>query len=606
MPVNAPEDGQKGQVLPLLALMMVAVIGIIALAVDFGFVANQHRNLQEFADNAAMAGASQLTAGALSGGASSVTAAQQAGRQEAFTVLRDSIFGSNGSSVVPFSALSSSSCWNSSGTLFATDIKGCQMPGGAQSYVVTICAPGETSGVASSYCATQETIAPVQTLSVRLVETVALSFERMVGVSNTNAGAYAEARFQAPTGNGSNTAAGGRLGFSLYSNGCVTTGNNLEVIGGDVYINQCTLTVQSSGQAGFCALGAGATAGNINMGPDATYPSSTPNVNVTSANCQSASHGAIDATGSFNQLTTAIPIPKYVPPPGYSSFNATPSSPYPNAVANNLCLNGTSGSNCFNPGYYSTITGISNNLNPGVYYITGDPACTTSSTTTNCTGVQFSGPTLNINYQDVKDRCWASPNVPANSTYVAPCPDGLIFDPSSFPNVPSSSDPSQNFGVTFVLINKAGLDGNGVASIALSPFCSTFRDLPVNPPDVKVPLPTGVSRGTGCEPPYAQSGAYLNDGAFAVYGPTTGIITPGGNPGAYLEVSGTVYAPSATLSSANLSPFAIVPGQAIVNQTLIQSGNHPNPAFYYPCCSSSTTYGGFTGARESSVIQLIR
>jgi hypothetical protein len=275
-------------------------------------------------------------------------------------------------------------------------------------------------------------------------------------------------------------------------------------------------------------------------------------------------------------------------------------------VANNTCLNGTSGSNCFNPGYYSTITTISNNLNPGVYYISGDASCNALSTTTTCLGVQFSGPTLNVNYQDVKDRCWASPNAPATSSYVAPCPDGLILDPSSFANVPSSNVPAQNFGVTFVLFNKAGLDGNGVNPVVLSPYCSTFRDLPVNAPDVKVPLPTGVSRGTACEPPYAQSGAYLNDGAFVIYGSTTGIITPGANPNAYMEVSGTVYLPSGTLQSANLSPFTIIPGQAIVNQTNIQSGNHPNPAFYYPCCGSSTTYGGFTGARESATIQLIR
>src|SRR5258708_37458699 len=122
MPVNAPEGGQRGQVLPLLAFMMVAVIGIIAIGVDFGFVANQHRNLQEFADNAAMAGSSQLTAGALSGGASSVAAAQQAARQEAFTVIRDSILGSNGGTVVPFKALSRFSCRKPSGTLYATNI----------------------------------------------------------------------------------------------------------------------------------------------------------------------------------------------------------------------------------------------------------------------------------------------------------------------------------------------------------------------------------------------------------------------------------------------------------------------------------------------------
>ncbi len=52
---------QRGQVLPIFALMSFFLVGVSALAVDYGLLTNQHRGLQEAADSAALAGASQLT-----------------------------------------------------------------------------------------------------------------------------------------------------------------------------------------------------------------------------------------------------------------------------------------------------------------------------------------------------------------------------------------------------------------------------------------------------------------------------------------------------------------------------------------------------------------
>jgi hypothetical protein len=746
---------QRGQTLPLLALMSTVIIGLVALAIDFGFLADIHRNLQEFSDQAAIAGAEQLSPAAVAAGGSQLTSAQVAARRQAFVVLRDNIFGPNGSTSVPTSGLGS--CWQPGGSLFDGDIKNCTLPSPNGNYTISICTPAETTATPCTAPYEGGNIDPRSTLSVRITEAVATSLERVLGNSTSNAGAFASAWFSNPIVAGGNSNSGVRLPYALYSNGCITSGNALEVIGGNVYVNQCGLNPQSSGQAGICVERAGTSAGNIDFGPAAVAPSTLPLVNQTVATCEAGSGGKIIATGAFNQLTVPVRVPPYVPPPGYQNFDPT-SSGYPAATANNACVNGSlnsagaAPSNCFNPGYYRSVTGIANNLNPGIYYVTGDPGCTASSATTTCTGVDFSSDTMNANFADVRDMCWAAPNVPASATFVAPCPDGFTKNPTSGPhdpqcngtpalpvppptlvttiagigagslggaapgntwwvrvsskngttesattspsavlvnstlaqqritvtftgnltatgynvylspqaepasassprdeilaatvaagaglksvtltappsagataypvfdttscstgfrNIPARNDHSQNNGVTFVLANKAQLTVSGGQQVYLSPYCSVQRPgMPVNTTtgDAQVALPTGVSYGTDCEPPYTQSGAYLNDGAFVIYGTTTGQISTT-TPGTFLGMTGTVFAPQADLSATNQAPFSIVPGQAVVRTVEIQSGNHPNPSFYYPCCGGSGQFGGFTGARQSPTVQLIR
>ena len=412
---------------------------------------------------------------------------------------------------------------------------------------------------------------------------------------------------------------------------------------------------------------------------------------------------------------------------------------------------GLAPSNCINPGYYGAISNIANNLNPGIYYVTGSPGCTADPNTTNCPAVSFSGDTMNANFVDVRDTCWAAPNVQATASFVPPCPDGFTQDPTAgatdpqcngtpaarvaaptgvaaaplagvgtlgaipaahywvrvsstnaygesassaavsvavdsglsqqtirvtftglvtatgynvylspnksepvaatsprdevlaasagpgigvrtvnltvvpvsttaypvfdttscstgFRNIPARANHDQNNGVTFVLANKAGFSVSG-RRVYLSPYCSVQRaGMPVNLSSgaVQVALPPIVTQyGTDCEPPYTQSGAYINDGAFVIYGTTTGNISVT-TPGTFLGMTGSVFAPQANLSSTNQAPFSIVPGQAIVKTVDIQSGNHPNPSFYYPCCGGSGSFGGFTGARQSPTVQLIR
>jgi len=738
---------QRGQIVPIFGIMLVFVIGSVALAVDFGLLSNQHRNLQVFADQAALAGVQQLNPDTVT---SQATSSQTAARRTALIYLRENLAGGNGATQLPIASLSAgtyAACWGSSATVFTVDIRQCQMPAPFSAYTVTICTPGETA--ASGPGCTLQTGQRFDTLSVRITETVSTGMLRAVGITTQNATGYAEAQFSAAnalsSGNGSQ---GAYEPFSLYSNGCVTSGNQLQIIQGDVYLNQCSLQPQSGGLAGFCIESSPTTAGNLVIGPDGTIPVPAPVDNQSLATCQNTGHGGISVMGDTTHLLAPLPPPQFTPPPGYVDFN--PNGTYSAAQPNNRCVNNTvaaDGSvpnNCFNPGYYTTLSGISNNLNPGIYYVVGDPTCNASSNTTTCDGVNFSGDTLNANWNDVKDGCWASPNAPASGSFTAPCPDGFAVDPTSgvsdsqctgaafpalaaplfslassasagnldpggtgtayfvrvtasnafgeststessvvvnstsgnhsltvtitaaagatryqvyvgtgsrselqsgapvssgattvtdsgsgtpyprfdtsscstgFRNIPRSPDPSQNNGVTFVVYNKASFCANASCgspstkpTIMLSPFCSTYRfGLPVNAPDVAVTPPPGISAGTACAPPYATSGPYMNDGAFLLYGPSQGFAGNSGN-GATLAMVGTVYMPSGTFSVGQNAILEIIPGQAVVHDWQVQSGNHQNPAIYFPCCTgtSMSSNSSLVAAQQPPRLHLVR
>jgi Flp pilus assembly protein TadG len=738
---------QRGQVAPIFGIMLVFVIGVVALAIDFGLLSNQHRNLQQYADQAALAGVQQLNP---TGTLTQAAVAQAAARKAAFIYLRENLAGGSGTTQLPISTLTAgtfATCWGSATTIFTADISQCALPAPFTAYTVTICTPGETVGTGTG-CA-QQAGQQFDTLSVRISEIVSTTLIRALGIKTENATGYAEAQFSAAnqTGSGAATQAA-NVPFAFYTSGCLTTGNQREIVQGDVYIGQCSLNEQSSGQAGFCAEGTSNNAGNLVFGPDATVPIPAPTDHQSLSTCVNASGGAIDVMGQTVHLTVPIATPQFLPPPGYDDFN--PNNNYSSAQANNLCYNntvaadGSTPSDCFNPGYYTTIGGIANNLNPGVYYVTGDAACTANTSTTSCDGVNFSGDTMNANWIDVQDSCWASPNNPNGGVFTSPCPDGFAVDPTSsgmtdsqctgssfsalappaftvsasnaagsldpvgtgttyyvrvtainafgesasteasalvsqatnkhsltvnvtsesgatgyrvyvstasgselqyggqvssgttsvtgngagtpyphfntssctgFRNIPKSSDPSQNNGVTFVLFDKASFCANpncanpsGKPTVMLSPYCSTERfNLPVSAPDVAVAAPPGISAGTGCVPPYAASGPYMNDGAFVLYGPTQGLVGTAGN-GSTLALVGTIYTPSANFSVTSNAVLEVIPGQVIARSANIQTGNTLNPSVYFPCCAGGSTSltNRLVGAAQPPRLHLIR
>ena len=77
--------GQRGQLLPLMAIGIIAVLGVVALAVDVGFWRYQQRLEQSAADSAAIAGAIQLNYPTIGSTSTPQLAAAAAATQNGFT-----------------------------------------------------------------------------------------------------------------------------------------------------------------------------------------------------------------------------------------------------------------------------------------------------------------------------------------------------------------------------------------------------------------------------------------------------------------------------------------------------------------------------------------
>jgi Flp pilus assembly protein TadG len=76
MPLLPSHPRRRGNVTVLTALLLVFIMACVAFAVDLGYIALVHAQLQNAADSAALAGASQLTDPALLGGTPNLTTAQ--------------------------------------------------------------------------------------------------------------------------------------------------------------------------------------------------------------------------------------------------------------------------------------------------------------------------------------------------------------------------------------------------------------------------------------------------------------------------------------------------------------------------------------------------
>ena len=414
------QRGQRGQTLPIFALASLVIIGTVALAVDFGFLANQHRNLQAFADEASTAGALKL---GQNPGPSEYTAARKA----AFIYLRDNL-----GLVSTVHTTDAGKCYSDFGNQIGTaGTPDCVL--GTSTYKVSIWSPGDTVPGGQDP-------ALARTVSVRITESVTTALAGLFAFNQVPVGAYSLAQ----TGPGLSN-------YALWSDGCVrVTSGKAEVMGGDAYINECTL--KPNGGA-FCTYTANATGprgrastGTATYGPYATLPATIVPVQ-TVAGCTGAAAGSQAATGNILQSGREQPPPQYAPPPGI------PMSASPGVAAHSsLCKNGTKNaagvapSTCYDPGAYSTIglsSPIANNLNPGVYHIYGDTSsgngCYNSVASIgpplvpadiNCVAVLFGDNTFNANRSDTIHQCWNAPNVPSTGTFTTPCPDGFIDNPT--------------------------------------------------------------------------------------------------------------------------------------------------------------------------------
>jgi hypothetical protein len=492
-------------------------------------------------------------------------------------------------------------CWGAAPPSFDTDVPApgsgfasCTLPG-FTGYGIVICAPGEAAA-AGPPCATQ-TGRGVNTISVRVTEDAATAMAGIFGASSVTVGGFSAAEYAAGSGASGGLTFSSQLPLALFSAGCLTVaGNQGEVVQGDVYVDTCGVDLSGGAGAGLCARATAVTAGNVTFGPGAPAPAG----GVAQSYQGGCPAGKVSGPGRVGAAPVGLLPPRFVPPPGFATTNLVSPAPAA-AVANQLCANGTSGpsgsalSDCFSPGVYTSVTGIANNLNPGVYYVLGDPgACGAGG----CTGVTFAGDTMNANHSEVAGSCWSAPWASCSGFQIDPgaapivdpqCPPTAAGCPASpgFHNVPGAT---QSYGVTFVLLGRAmfclSVDCGASATtrtVLLSPHCA----------------------GAACGPAAALGGDQVNDGAFTIYGPTQGQIAAPGNT--RLGAAGTVYAPAAPLRVGG-GVFELIPGQAIVHDASLATSNPGGvPDVFFPCCTSLGVAGtSLPGAQQSPAVHLVR
>ena len=237
--------GQSGQVAPIVGLFAILLLAAAALATDLSVTTNLKRSLQNQTDAAALAGAQQLPA-------SPQPADQQNATATALSLLHNT-----------YPWPTSGQTW--SGPNWSSNLASLGCGGGACS--VTICAGIDPAGVPCTATVTPTGVLPF-TLTVNTPPKSAATgvltdssdnydhyaevvmqqeegtfFAGVLGVSTSVDGAHSVAYHFAP-----NQA----FPFALYSRTFVQTGNDGEVISGNIYADRY-VQPQSSGHAEVCA-----------------------------------------------------------------------------------------------------------------------------------------------------------------------------------------------------------------------------------------------------------------------------------------------------------------------------------------------------------------
>lgn len=203
---------ERGQVVPIAALMFVVLLGATAIAVDLSMQTNTRRALQNVSDSAALAGARDLP-----------SASTQA-VDDALTTV-----GTN---------LSLPSGWEGS-----NPVHGC--PGGGQCADITYSTGGMTYAVKVNtppQLTSNSSLKDKYHLEVVVKRTSGTFVAGALGFANATEGASSVAV---------NTGPNVPFGFALFSQTFETGGNQGETVAGNVYAGQY-INPQSNGQADFC------------------------------------------------------------------------------------------------------------------------------------------------------------------------------------------------------------------------------------------------------------------------------------------------------------------------------------------------------------------
>jgi len=250
---------QRGQVVPIAAVVSVLLLAAAALAVDLSLQTDHHLDLQNATDAAALVAARDLGAQANQGDRNTAAI-------DALRVVYDHLN------------------WGSAGTSWATTSVGSTCGNGTSgsNCHVTATGPGTASNVSvevdvppkharnSSYDESSTALGtPWGYVEVDVTQKDRANFGPAVGFKQETNGAHSI---------GYHFGAGQAYGFALYSGTLVSGGNNGEVISGNVYAYR-DVQPQSNGQAGFCAnTDSAGNLGHIVLGSpqSGSFPSPDP------------------------------------------------------------------------------------------------------------------------------------------------------------------------------------------------------------------------------------------------------------------------------------------------------------------------------------------
>jgi Flp pilus assembly protein TadG len=518
---------QRGQVLPIAAVISTLLLGGAALAVDLSLQTDHHLDLQNSADAAALVAARDL-------GVSASQANRNTAAIDALRVVYDHLG------------------WGTAGTSWATGAVGSTCGNGTTGTDchVTVTGPSPNTNVKievdippknarnSSYNEVGTTGTPWGYAEVDVSQTDRAGFGPFAGFKSETNGAHAV---------GYHFGSGQPFGFALWSGTLVASGNNGEVIDGNVYAYR-DVQPQSNGQAGFCAgTDSSGNAGHLVLGAPqyGAFPSPDPaagapyQYNVSPSDADSVKFVNACATNPAKEVTQTAAIGNCgtlvvqgvslstTQDPRSNACMANPAITPPNLQAPSLSGNVVTYDGSALGNNVSVLT-VTSTLAQGMYIIKHNPNCAAPS----CTDVTINGST--------PDNCTGAYATSYNVCMI---------------------------GVTFWLDNGATIGvGNG-AKLLLTPY---------TPPN-----------DTSLDP---------NDGFFCVYSP------PGASVGIYetnnttqLSMQGTVYMPSGSM---NVTQNAIlyISGQAIALNWNVQSGNFTNPEIVYDPKAV---------AKEREVLQLV-
>lgn len=508
---------ERGQVVPIAAICSALLLGGAAIAVDLSLQTDSHLDLQNATDAAALVAARDL--GATHGGAANQSDRNTAAL-DALRVVYDHLK------------------WGSAGTTWATSALGTTCNTGSNCHVtVTGPSSANATGVTVSVDIPPRTAnnsgydegttlgSPWGYAEVSVHQKQIKGFGGAIGFGQQNAGAHSVA-YHFP--------AGQAFGFALYSGSLVQSGNDDEIIKGNIYAYR-DVQPQSTGKASVCAdTDSNANKGHVVLGSpqSGAFPSPDPaagaayqyQVKPTSADVITHVDECTDALGKGDVAQTAslgscgtltVQGVSMTTSQDPSSLACMANPPIdapdlqgPSQTGNVVHEDGSSLAN------NQSVLTVTSSLAAGLYFVTHNPNCPAPT----CTDVVIDGHSA----------------------------------PSNCPAAYSATYTTCLLGVTFWLDQGATIGISNGAKVLISPY---------------MPSPD-----TSLDP---------NDGRFPVYAPAgsaAGVYET--NSQSLLAMTGTVYMPSGTMSVTSNATLGIS-GQAIVNTWNVQSGDHANPVVDY-------------------------